>query len=55
MGISDSHSYPIIVDVGCDANDNIDLNNQIMPFLEEDVCRLNKEQSIVFNAVTIAV
>jgi hypothetical protein len=47
--------YPNIVDVGCDANDNIDVDNQNIPFLEEDVDRLNEEQSIVFDAVTTAV
>ena len=47
--------YPNIVDVGGDANDNIDFNNQNITFLEEDVGRLNKEQYIIFNAVTTAV
>ena len=47
--------YPNIVDVGCVVNDNIDVDNQNIRFLEEDVDRLNEEQSIVFDAVTTAV
>jgi hypothetical protein len=47
--------YPNIVDVGGDANDNNDFDNQNITFLEEDVGRLNEEQNIVFNAVTTAV
>jgi len=35
--------YPNIVDVGGDANDNIDIGNQNITFLEEDVSRLNEE------------
>jgi len=41
--------YPNIVDVGGDANDNIDFDNQNIAFLEEDVSKLNEEQYIVFN------
>ena len=47
--------YSNIVDDGCEANDDIDFDNQNIPFLEEDVDRLNEEQSIVFDAVTTAV
>ena len=47
--------YPNIVDVGGNANDNIDIDNQNISFLEKDVGRLNEEQHIVFNAVIIAV
>jgi len=35
--------YSNIVDVGSDANDNIDFDNQNIAFLEEDISKLNEK------------
>ena len=47
--------YPNVVDVGSNANDNIDSDNRYITFLEKDVGRLNEEQYIVLNAITTTV
>jgi len=46
--------YSNIVDVSSDVNNNNDLNNSSINFIEDDAGRLIKEQRIVFNAITIA-
>jgi len=47
--------YSNIVDVGSDANDNNELDNSNINFIEEDLDKLNNEQRIVFNAITTAI